>query len=246
MNKVIKKTIVGTAALTVSLMLAACGQQSSTASSPSSSSSSKVRSSENESTKAYRSANRLIRNHDYQGAYDKLNAVNNRSGQADKLSTDLQNYISAQSAYDNGNYDQAAGNLKNLKSTSPAMRDAYANLQNKITSAKKSSYSTSSSSSKRSSSSSTVAATTSSSSSSSQRTSAANQAVDSQTSDQVVTQFANKMGFVGNKGYEIIPTAKNGNVYRFEVRQNNQDNTVASMIGIYQYNSQTGAVTKLQ
>ena len=102
MNKIIKKTIVGTAALTVSLMLAACGQQS-TASSPSSSSSSKVRSSENESTKAYRSANRLIRNHDYQGAYDKLNAVNNRSGQADKLSTDLQNYISAQSAYNNGN-----------------------------------------------------------------------------------------------------------------------------------------------
>lgn len=245
MNKAIKKTIVGTAALTVSLMLAACGQQSSTASSPSSSSSSKVRSSENESTKAYRSANRLIRNHDYQGAYDKLNAVNNRSGQADRLNTDLQNYISAKAAYDNGNYDQAASNLKNLKSTSPAMRDAYANLQNKITSAKKSSYSTSSSSSKRSSSSST-AAVTNSSSSNSQRTSAANQAVDSQISDQVVTQFANKMGFVGNKGYEIIPTAKNGNVYRFEVRQNNQDNTVASMIGIYQYNSQTGAVSKLQ
>lgn len=238
MNKVVKKTIVGTAALAVSLMLAACGQQSSTASSPSSSSSSKARSAENESTKAYRSANRLIRNHDYQGAYDKLNAVNSRSGQADKLNTDLQNYISAKSAYDSGDYDQAASNLKNLKSTSPAMRDAYADLQNKITSAKKNSYSTSSSSKHSSS------ATTSSNSS--QRGTAANQAVDSQTSDQVVDQFANKMGFTGEKGYEIIPTAKNGNLYRFEVRQNNQDNTVASMIGIYQYNGQTGAVTKLQ
>ena len=239
MNKVVKKTIVGTAALTVSLLLAACGQQS-TASSPSSSSSSKVRSSENESTKAYRSANRLIRNHDYQGAADKLSAVSNRSGQADKLNTDLQNYMSAKSAYDNGNYDQAAGNLKNLKSTSPAMRDAYADLQNKITSAKKN-VASSSLATSRSSATSMVAKN-----SSSQSSTAANAKVDSQTSDQVVTQFANKMGFVGNKGYEIIPTAKNGSVYRFEVRQNNQDNTVASMIGIYQYNSQTGAVTKLQ
>lgn len=239
MNKVVKKTIVGTAALTVSLLLAACGQQS-TASSPSSSSSSKVRSSENESTKAYRSANRLIRNHDYQGAADKLSAVRNRSGQADKLNTDLQNYMSAKSAYDNGNYDQAAGNLKNLKSTSPAMRDAYADLQNKITSAKKN-VASSSLATSRSSATSTVAKN-----SSSQSSTAANATVDSQTSDQVVTQFANKMGFIGNKGYEIIPTAKNGSVYRFEVRQNNQDNTVASMIGIYQYNSQTGAVTKLQ
>lgn len=239
MNKVVKKTIVGTAALTVSLLLAACGQQS-TASSPSSSSSSKVRSSENESTKAYRSANRLIRNHDYQGAADKLSAVSNRSGQVDKLNTDLQNYMSAKSAYDNGNYDQAAGNLKNLKSTSPAMRDAYADLQNKITSAKKN-VASSSLATSRSSATSTVAKN-----SSSQSSTAANATVDSQTSDQVVTQFANKMGFVGNKGYEIIPTAKNGSVYRFEVRQNNQDNTVASMIGIYQYNSQTGAVTKLQ
>ena len=239
MNKVVKKTIVGTAALTVSLLLAACGQQS-TASSPSSSSSSKVRSSENESTKAYRSANRLIRNHDYQGAADKLSAVSNRSGQADKLNTDLQNYMSAKSAYDNGNYDQAAGNLKNLKSTSPAMRDAYADLQNKITSAKKN-VASSSLATSRSSATSMVAKN-----SSSQSSTAANAKVDSQTSDQVVTQFANKMGFIGNKGYEIIPTAKNGSVYRFEVRQNNQDNTVASMIGIYQYNSQTGAVTKLQ
>lgn len=239
MNKVVKKTIVGTAALTVSLLLAACGQQS-TASSPSSSSSSKVRSSENESTKAYRSANRLIRNHDYQGAADKLSAVSNRSGQVDKLNTDLQNYMSAKSAYDNGNYDQAAGNLKNLKSTSPAMRDAYADLQNKITSAKKN-VASSSLATSRSSATSTVAKN-----SSSQSSTAANAKVDSQTSDQVVTQFANKMGFIGNKGYEIIPTAKNGSVYRFEVRQNNQDNTVASMIGIYQYNSQTGAVTKLQ
>lgn len=237
MNKLVKKTIVGTAALTVSFLLAACGQQS-TASSPSSSSSSKARSAENESTRAYRSANRMIQNEDYQGAYDKLNSVNNPSGQVAKLSADLQNYLDAKDAYANGDYDHAAGSLKNLKSTSPAMRNAYVALQNKITSAKKSSYSSNTSSSKRSSS---TAATKSS-----QGSVAANQAVDSQTSDQVVTAFANKMGFNGAKGYEIIPTAKDGNVYRFEVRQNNADNTVANLIGIYQYNGQTGAVTKLQ
>ena len=54
------------------------------------------------------------------------------------------------------------------------------------------------------------------------------------------------MGFTGEKGYSIIPTSANGSVYKLEVRQNNSDNTVSNMIGIYQYNSQTGAVTKLQ
>ncbi|MCH3921994.1 hypothetical protein [Limosilactobacillus sp.] len=239
MSSKFKKVIVGTAALTMSVLLAACGsQQSTTTKSTSSSSSSAPQTAESESTKAYRSANKMIRNHDYQGAYDRLNAVNNGSTQTKNLSTDLKNYLNAQEAYNNGDYDGAAGNLKELKSTSPAMKNAYAALQDKITSAKKGSSSATSSS--------TGAVSSSAVAKSSTSTPAANAAVSSETSESVVNNFANKMGFDGAKGYEIIPVAKNGSVYQFEVRQNNEDNTVASMIGIYQYNSQTGAVSKLQ
>lgn len=244
MSSKFKKVIVGTAALTMSVLLAACGGQQTTAnkSSGSSSSSTKPRTAENASTKAYQSANRLIRNHNYQGAYEELNNVNNRSTQAENLNTDLKNYLSAQNAYSNGNYDQAASNLKELKSTSPAMKDAYATLQDKITSAKKnSSRLTTGSGSSASAINSSNAATKSNTSSQ-----AVNQAVSGETSDDVVNRFASKLGFDGAKGYEIIPTAKNGSVYRFEVRRNNQDNSVANMVGIYQYNSQTGAVNKLQ
>lgn len=42
-----------------------------------------------------------------------------------------------------------------------------------------------------------------------------------------------------------MPAGKAGNVYKFEVRQNNSDNTIASLIGTHQYNNQTGAVTKI-
>ncbi len=55
---------------------------------------------------------------------------------------------------------------------------------------------------------------------------------------------ATKMGF-NQQGYGIIPVQKNGSVYRFEVRKNNQDNTVANLIGIYEYNAETGSVTKI-
>lgn len=256
MKNMIKKAVVGVATLTASIMLVGCGQQSATSSESSHSSSSVARSSESKSAKAYRAANRLIRKHDYQGAYERLNSVNNRSKQAENLNNDLQNYLAAQDSYNNGDYDKAASNLKNLKSTSPAMRNAYVALQNQITSAKKGNSSSSSavvaSSSDTSSSASSAASrkaannssTTATTNSSNSSSTTANQAAANQTSSDVVVSFANKMGFSG-KGYEIIPTAKNNNVYRFEVRRNNADNTVANMVGIYQYNSQTGAVTKL-
>lgn len=104
------------------------------------------------------------------------------------------------------------------------MRDAYTTLQSKINKKQNAKTTTSSSSSQR----------------------IANQQASAKTSDSVVEAFANKMGFTGEKGYSIIPTSANGNVYKLEVRQNNSDNTVSNMIGVYQYNSQTGAVTKLQ
>ena len=150
--------------------------------------------------------------------------------------------MNAQKAYENGDYDGAKNNLKSQKSTSPAMRNAYADLQSKVSSAQGS---TSSQTSSSTNSKQTNKQSSSTSSATQQSSSAANQAASDATSDNVVQQFANKMGFSGSQGYQIMPTGKTGNVYKFEVRQNNSDNTVASLIGIYQYNSQTGAVTKI-
>lgn len=250
MKTVIKKVAMGAATLAASFMLVGCGQQTTTSSSSSHSSSSATRSSESKSSKAYRAANRLIRNHDYQGAKEQLDSVNNPSKKAKDLNTDLQNYLTAQDSYNNGDYDKAASNLKNVKSSSSAMKSAYSDLQDQITSAKKGSSSSSTAASATSSVShvaanSSSSSNTNSASSSSSSSAAANQAVSDQTSSEVVNNFANKMNFNGSQGYEIIPTGKNGNVYRLEVRQNNKDNTVANMVGIYQYNSQSGSVTKL-
>ena len=222
-NKFFKNVSVGAAALTLVLTLAGCGNSQSASSTKSSSANSSTQSSENDSTKAVRSANRSIRNNNFQAAYDNLNNTSNRSNEANNLKDDLQNYLTAKRAYDNGDYQTASNSLKPLKSTSTAMRDAYTTLQSKINK-KQNAKATSSSSSQR----------------------IANQQASDKTSDSVVEAFANKMVFTGEKGYSTIPTSANGSVYKLEVRQNNSDNTVSNMIGIYQYNSQTGAVTKLQ
>lgn len=235
MNKTVKKVVLGAATLTASVLLAACGQQTTSSQSASRHPSSATPSAESESSRAYHSANKLIKQENYQAAYDKLNSVSHRSQRVNNLSDDLAGYLDAKDQYSNGNYDQAASRLTTLKSSSPAMKSAYTALQNKITNAKKTSNSSNVASS---SSNGTVSSVAGSSSASSQATS-------SQTSDSAVNNFADKMGFHGN-GYEITLTANNGDNYRFEVRQNNQDNTVANMVGIYQYNNQTGVATKIQ
>ncbi|MCD7112236.1 hypothetical protein [Limosilactobacillus agrestis] len=235
--KFFKKAMVGTAAVATIFALAGCGKQSASSSDTSSSSTSSVRSSESKASKAYRTANKLLQNHDYEGAYEQLNQLNDHNAQTEALADDLQSYMDAQKAYENGDYDSAKNSLKSQKSTSTAMRNAYADLQSKVSSAQGSNSSQTSSS--------TNKKAGSTNSSTQQSTPAANQAASDATSDNVVQQFANKMGFSGSQGYQIMPTGKNGNVYKFEVRQNNSDNTVASLIGIYQYNSQTGAVTKI-
>lgn len=240
--KFFKKAMVGTAAVATIFALAGCGKQSASSSDTSSSSTSSVRSSESKASKAYRTANKLIQNHDYEGAYEQLNQLNDHNAQTEALADDLQSYMDAQKAYENGDYDGAKNNLKSQKSTSPAMRNAYADLQSKVSSAQGS---TSSQTSSSTNSKQTNKQSSSTSSATQQSSSAANQAASDATSDNVVQQFANKMGFSGSQGYQIMPTGKTGNVYKFEVRQNNSDNTVASLIGIYQYNSQTGAVTKI-
>ena len=240
--KFFKKAMVGTAAVATIFALAGCGNQSASSSDTSSTSTSSVRSSESKASKAYRTANKLIQNHDYEGAYEQLNQLNDHNAQTEALADDLQSYMNAQKAYENGDYDGAKNNLKSQKSTSTAMRNAYADLQSKVSSAQGS---TSSQASSSANSKQTNKQSSSTSSATQQSSSAANQAASDATSDNVVRQFANKMGFSGSQGYQIMPTGKTGNVYKFEVRQNNSDNTVANLIGIYQYNSQTGAVTKI-
>ncbi|PWT32734.1 hypothetical protein DKZ29_04905 [Limosilactobacillus reuteri] len=240
--KFFKKAMVGTAAVATIFALAGCGKQSASSSDTSSSSTSSVRSSESKASKAYRTANKLIQNHDYEGAYEQLNQLNDHNAQTEALADDLQSYMNAQKAYENGDYNGAKNNLKSQKSTSTAMRNAYADLQSKVSSAQGS---TSSQASSSANSKQTNKQSSSTSSATQQSSSAANQAASDATSDNVVQQFANKMGFSGSQDYQIMPTGKTGNVYKFEVRQNNSDNTVASLIGIYQYNSQTGAVTKI-
>ena len=240
--KFFKKAMVGTAAVATIFALAGCGKQSASSSDTSSSSTSSVRSSESKASKAYRTANKLIQNHDYEGAYEQLSQLNDHNAQTEALADDLQSYMNAQKAYENGDYDGAKNNLKSQKSTSPAMRNAYADLQSKVSSAQGS---TSSQTSSSTNSKQTNKQSSSTSSATQQSSSAANQAASDATSDNVVQQFANKMGFSGSQGYQIMPTGKTGNVYKFEVRKNNSYNTVASLIGIYQYNSQTGAVTKI-
>ncbi|MQB90729.1 hypothetical protein [Limosilactobacillus reuteri] len=242
--KFFKKAMVGTAAIATIFALAGCGKQSASSSDTSSSStSSSVRSSESKASKAYRTANKLIQNHDYEGAYEQLNQLNDHNAQTEALADDLQSYMDAQRAYENGDYDGAKNKLKSQKSTSPAMRNAYADLQSKVSSAQGSTSSQTSSSTNNSKQTNKQSGSTSAATQ--QSSSAANQAASDATSDNVVQQFANKMGFSGSQGYQIMPTGKTGNVYKFEVRQNNSDNTVANLIGIYQYNSQTGAVTKI-
>lgn len=224
----IKKVLVGSAALLATVTLAACG--SNQASSESSNTSSSTT-----HTSAYDKATKQISAGKYQAALDTLNNSGSTSTKTKNLASDLQNYISARSAYDEGNYDQALTNLSAAKSGNKKMEAAYQALRAKITSA------TSSSESSTTSASSSSAASTSTSSSSS---SVANATAASSTSESVISQFASKMGF-SQQGYGIIPVSQNGNVYRFEVRQSNADNTVANLIGIYDYNADTGAVTQI-
>lgn len=229
-SKFFKKAMVGTAALATVIALAGCGKQSASSSDTTTDASSSSVSSESKASKVYRTANKLIKNHDYQGAYDQLQNLDKHNAQTEALADDLQSYLNAKKAYNNGDYDGASSTLKGQKSTSPAMRNAYADLQSKVSSAQGTTSSSSSQAAAKS---------------SSNQSSVANQAASDVTSDSVVTAFANKMGFSGAQGYQIMPTGKTGNTYKFEVRQNNSDNTVANLVGIYQYNSQTGAVSKI-
>lgn len=224
------------------------------------------------SSKARDKANNQIMSGQYKAALKTLLAVKHPDKQTRKMIKDLQNYLAAKDAYNDQEYAEASSDLSSVSSSSKPMRSAYIGLQNKVkqaqssdsneastslaasssikgTTASRQSSSQSNGTDSSSSNATATATATSSRQSNNSRTatsassSVANSQAAEQTAMNVIDAFADKMNF-NDSSYGIIPEGKNGNVYTFEVRQNNDDNSVSHLIGIYQYNAVTGAVTK--
>lgn len=235
-----KRLMLGLASVMVMLGLAGCGSTSSTQSSESSSASSQSTTKTTAASKARDTANNQIMSGQYKEALKTLLAVKNPDSQTRSMIKDLQKYLAAQDAYNDQEYDEAASDLASVSSSSKPMRSAFISMKNKVKQAQQSASTSSASQTSTSTSSSTSSSAAVSSSSSS----AANSQAASQTGMDVIDAFAAKMSF-NQSSYGIIPEGKDGDVYTFEVRQNNDDNTVAHLIGIYQYNAVTGAVNKI-
>lgn len=225
------KTAVSAAALAMVFGLAGCGSKNNDSAS---SSSSDTKTEMSASAKAYSRANDLIEEGQYGQALDRLSDVDNPNQNVTNLSTDLENYLSARHAYQMRNYATASTKLSSMKSNSQPMRRAYKSLRVKITKAMNQTNSSSQAANNANN-----QQTQANSSSTAANAKAANQ-----TSESVITEFANKAGY-NKQGYGIMPVSKNGNVYRFEVRQSNSDNTVANLVGIFDYNATTGAITRI-
>ena len=236
----LKQLMLGTVTVAAGISLVGCGSSTSTQSSESSSESSQSTTKTTAASKARDQANNQIMSGQYKEALKTLLAVKNPDSQTRSMIKDLQKYLAAQDAYNDQEYDEAVNDLSSVSSNSKPMRSAFISMKNKAKQAQQAaSTSSSAQSSQANSSSSSMMASSSSSSSS-----AVNSAAASQTGMDVINAFAAKMNF-NQSSYGIIPEGKDGDVYTFEVRQNNDDNTVAHLIGIYQYNAATGAVTKI-
>lgn len=236
----LNRLMLGTVTVAAGISLVGCGSSTSTQSSESSSESSQSTTKTTAASKARDQANNQIMSGQYKEALKTLLAVKNPDSQTRSMIKDLQKYLAAQDAYNDQEYDEAVNDLSSVSSNSKPMRSAFISMKNKAKQAQQAASASSSaqSSQANSSSSSTMASSSSSSSS------AVNSAAASQTGIDVINAFAAKMNF-NQSSYGIIPEGKDGDVYTFEVRQNNDDNTVAHLIGIYQYNAATGAVTKI-
>lgn len=236
----LKRLMLGTVTVAAGISLVGCGSSTSTQSSESSSESSQSTTKTTAASKARDQANNQIMSGQYKEALKTLLAVKNPDSQTRSMIKDLQKYLAAQDAYNDQEYDEAVNDLSSVSSNSKPMRSAFISMKNKAKQAQQAASASSSaqSSQANSSSSSTMASSSSSSSS------AVNSAAAGQTGIDVINAFAAKMNF-NQSSYGIIPEGKDGDVYTFEVRQNNDDNTVAHLIGIYQYNAATGAVTKI-
>ena len=236
----LKRLMLGTVTVAAGISLVGCGSSTSTQSSESSSESSQSTTKTTAASKARDQANNQIMSGQYKEALKTLLAVKNPDSQTRSMIKDLQKYLAAQDAYNDQEYDEAVNDLSSVSSNSKPMRSAFISMKNKAKQAQQAA--SASSSAQRSQANSSSSSTTASSSSSS--SSAVNSAAASQTGMDVINAFAAKMNF-NQSSYGIIPEGKDGDVYTFEVRQNNDDNTVAHLIGIYQYNAATGAVTKI-
>lgn len=236
----LKRLMLGTVTVAAGISLVGCGSSTSTQSSESSSESSQSTTKTTAASKARDQANNQIMSGQYKEALKTLLAVKNPDSQTRSMIKDLQKYLAAQDAYNDQEYDEAVNDLSSVSSNSKPMRSAFISMKNKAKQAQQAASASSSAQSSQANSSSSSTTASSSSSSSS----AVNSAAASQTGMDVINTFAAKMNF-NQSSYGIIPEGKDGDVYTFEVRQNNDDNTVAHLIGIYQYNAATGAVTKI-
>lgn len=236
----LKRLMLGTVTVAAGISLVGCGSSTSTQSSESSSESSQSTTKTTAASKARDQANNQIMSGQYKEALKTLLAVKNPDSQTCSMIKDLQKYLAAQDAYNDQEYDEAVNDLSSVSSNSKPMRSAFISMKNKAKQAQQAASASSSAQSSQANSSSSSTTASSSSSSSS----AVNSAAASQTGMDVINAFAAKMNF-NQSSYGIIPEGKDGDVYTFEVRQNNDDNTVAHLIGIYQYNAATGAVTKI-
>ena len=236
----LKRLMLGTVTVAAGISLVGCGSSTSTQSSESSSESSQSTTKTTAASKARDQANNQIMSGQYKEALKMLLAVKNPDSQTRSMIKDLQKYLAAQDAYNDQEYDEAVNDLSSVSSNSKPMRSAFISMKNKAKQAQQAASASSSAQSSQANSSSSSTTASSSSSSSS----AVNSAAASQTGMDVINAFAAKMNF-NQSSYGIIPEGKDGDVYTFEVRQNNDDNTVAHLIGIYQYNAATGAVTKI-
>jgi hypothetical protein len=236
----LKRLMLGTVTVAAGISLVGCGSSTSTQSSESSSESSQSTTKTTAASKARDQANNQIMSGQYKEALKTLLAVKNPDSQTRSMIKDLQKYLAAQDAYNDQEYDEAVNDLSSVSSNSKPMRSAFISMKNKAKQAQQAASASSSAQSSQANSSSSSTTASSSSSSSS----AVNSAAASQTGMDVINAFAAKMNF-NQSSYGITPEGKDGDVYTFEVRQNNDDNTVAHLIGIYQYNAATGAVTKI-
>lgn len=236
----LKRLMLGTVTVAAGISLVGCGSSTSTQSSESSSESSQSTTKTTAASKARDQANNQIMSGQYKEALKTLLAVKNPDSQTRSMIKYLQKYLAAQDAYNDQEYDEAVNDLSSVSSNSKPMRSAFISMKNKAKQAQQAASASSSAQSSQANSSSSSTTASSSSSSSS----AVNSAAASQTGMDVINAFAAKMNF-NQSSYGIIPEGKDGDVYTFEVRQNNDDNTVAHLIGIYQYNAATGAVTKI-
>lgn len=230
MNLHLQKPLLGLAAVVTAVTLAGCGKSAS-----STTSSAAAPTSAKSSQASSHQVDTMIQKGDYAGALAAVKS-DQTSDHNQALASDLQNYLTAKKDYQNKHYDQALTSLNTAASSSTPMKQAYTDLRTKINTARQQQQAGQASS--------TSASAKSSSQSTTSSQTPINTTATQNTSESVINAFASKEGF-NQSGYGISPVAKNGEVYRFEVRKNNTDNTVANLVGIYEYNANTGAVTKI-